>query len=60
MPSPAVSSAERMRKSRQNGKIIQVRLTPENEIIIERLQAETGKTRTDIVNWLIRKSESVN
>lgn len=58
MPSPAVSSAERMRKSRQNGKIIQVRLTPENEIIIERHQAETGKTRTDIVNWLISKSES--
>lgn len=60
MPSSAVSSAERMRKSRQNGKIIQVRLTPENQIIIERLQAETGKTRTDIVNWLISKSESVN
>lgn len=58
MSSSAVSSAERMRKSRQNGKIIQVRLTPENELILERLKAKTGETQTVIVNRIIAESKN--
>jgi len=56
MSSSAVPTAERMKKSRSNATIIQVRLTPENVEVVERLMIITGKTKTELINWLIHKS----
>lgn len=52
------SRAEDMRKSRANVKLIQVRLTPENEKILNEKIAETGETTTELVNRIINESKT--
>lgn len=52
------SRAEDMRKSRANVKLIQVRLTPENEKILNKKIAETGETTTELVNRIINESKT--
>ena len=47
-----------MRKSRANVKLIQVRLTPENEKILNEKIAETGETTTELVNRIINESKT--
>ena len=52
------SRAEDMRKSRAHVKLIQVRLTPENEKILNEKIAETGETTTELVNRIINESKT--
>ena len=50
------SRADDMRRSRENATIVQVRLTPENAEIVNRLVTETGQTKTELINNIIASS----